>query len=178
MSMQAMPLASSSSPKPAALATSRLRYWALACWTRSRLTWSLDVMVAAAVAPVPAMAATSPKPMSLRSMGGVVLSEVEVRIEDAHLRDGLDGQSVALGGTADGLGGGSVAHAERRAAVVAHVGVDPRHAVIGVRGDHGADRIRAAVVGRDVEPVREPSLDEVAGHDPPPFPAGGSGLDG
>jgi len=39
-------------------------------------------------------------------MGGVVLSQVEVRIEDAHLRDRLARQPVALGDLADGLGEG------------------------------------------------------------------------
>src|SRR5215218_5474673 len=89
---------------------------------------------------------------------------VEVRVEDPHLGDPVDGQAVACGGAADRLGGGAVVDAEGLASVIGDVGVDPGDAFGGVDLDHGQAGLSALGVGRDLQAVGEGALDHVAGH--------------
>ena len=73
---------------------------------------------------------------------------MEVRVEDPHLGDPVDGQAVALGGAADRLGVGAVVDAEGLAPVVGDVGVDPGDAFAGVDLDYVEPEARGPRLGR------------------------------
>src|SRR2546422_1709527 len=89
---------------------------------------------------------------------------VEVRIEDADLRDSVDGQLVARRGLPDRLGGRGVVDAERLLPVLADVRVDPVDALVRVPlHDRQAQR-RALATGGDWQSVRERALDDVPRH--------------
>src|SRR5262245_6713793 len=95
--------------------------------------------------------------------------DVEVRVEDPHLRDRIDGQSVALSDLTDRLGRRAVVDAEGLAVVVSDVRVHPRHTEVGVGRDHRGNRLDPVVVDRDVQPVRKATFHEVARHFWSPF---------
>src|SRR6266545_7238174 len=89
---------------------------------------------------------------------------VEVRIEDADLRDAVDGKLVAQCGLANCLRTRPVQHAERLRRVIAHVRVNPRHAVVRVALDDTATAFRSLLVPRNAQAIRKRALDDVPRH--------------
>src|SRR4051812_35270443 len=113
-----------------------------------------------------------------RSLRNIGTPGIEVRIEDPHLCDVVDGQSVPLGDLTDRLGRWAVVDAKGFVVVVADVRVHPRHTEIGVGRHDGGDGLHSVHIHRYVQPIREGTFYEVARHFWSPFPAGGSGFNG
>src|SRR6266496_5883240 len=89
---------------------------------------------------------------------------VEVRIEDADLRDAVDGKLVAQRGLANRLRTRTVQHAERLRRVIAHVRVNPRHAVVRVALDDATTAFRSLLVPRNAQAIWKRALDDVPRH--------------
>src|SRR6266545_144396 len=89
---------------------------------------------------------------------------VEVRIEDADLRDAVDWKLVAQRGLANRLRTRTVQHAERLRRVIAHVRVNPRHAVVRVALDDATTAFRSLLVPRNAQAIRKRALDDVPRH--------------
>src|SRR5690242_20602635 len=68
--------------------------------------------------------------------------EVEVRVEDPHLGDGVDGQSVRGRGALDRLAARTIDHAVRPRTVARDIGGHPGDALFCVVVDHGETRFR------------------------------------
>src|SRR5262245_57951 len=66
---------------------------------------------------------------------GCVSSHVEIGIQDAHFRDVVDRQAVALRHLADRIGCRCIIDAEGLLLAGGDVGVDPGHAVLGILGN-------------------------------------------
>src|SRR6266496_3041243 len=89
---------------------------------------------------------------------------VEVRIEDADLRDLVDRKIIPCGRLANGLRTRSVDDTERLRRVVADVRVNPRHAFVCVPLDDAATALRSLLVARNSQAVGERALDDVPRH--------------
>src|SRR6266498_568847 len=97
------------------------------------------------------------------------MSAVEVGVEHADLRDLVHRQGVAAGGLPDRLRAWCVVDAEGLSLVFADVGMNPGHTLVRVAVDHGQADGGAVRVDRDVEAVREGSLDNISRHMTPPY---------
>src|ERR1700692_4492561 len=91
-------------------------------------------------------------------------SFVEIRIEDAHLRDLVERQGVAVGGLADRFWTRRVIDAEGLPLVVTDIGVDPGDAFVGVAIDHGQTARCPLRIDWNVESFRKGPLHDVSRH--------------
>ena len=86
---------------------------------------------------------------------------VEVRVEDADLRDPVDRELVPRGRLADRFRGGCLVDTKGLAAVVAHVRLEPGHALIRVALDDGETRLHALDSAGNGESVLERALHDI-----------------
>src|SRR5262249_39165037 len=130
---------------------------------RSPRSWCLPESAAAMPMAATATTATAPSATS-QFLTFMLLLVIEVRVEDADLRDPVHVEVVLRGGGPDRFRSRGVVDAEGLLLVLAHVRVEPGHTLPGVPlGDRKAQGGALRVTG-NVETVREEALDDVAWH--------------
>jgi hypothetical protein len=88
----------------------------------------------------------------------------EIGIEDASFRDPIDGKVIALCRSSDRLRIRTVVNAVASFLVVADIGVDPGHPMLGISINNAEHGGRSFVVDRNVETLRECPLDQITSH--------------
>jgi hypothetical protein len=83
---------------------------------------------------------------------------MEVRIEEADLRNTVNGQVVSSSGAPNSFRRRRIVNTKHLLTILAYVRMDPRHVIFGIVRDDGRANQRAVFVSSEIHTVRESSF--------------------